>query len=115
MGLEVLGAPNNRSGGTRSGLREDVDNASQPTEDLVSSEDEGWTEELSNSEDKCTTWEDLAGVDTQARGFASDEEERQFYLDLAYAVSHKTRTSREELRWRMTKFGRRRARRVGAG
>eukprot|EP00971_Amphidinium_carterae_P250045 4963802-Amphidinium_carterae.2 len=109
-------------------LREDGANASQSTvclqEDLETSEDDGWTE-LPNSDDESLTWEDLAGVDTQVQDFASDEEELQFYLDLAqhlgevedetarHAVSHKTRTRREKLRWRMT--GRRRARRVGSG
>eukprot|EP00971_Amphidinium_carterae_P072446 1433004-Amphidinium_carterae.1 len=51
----------------------DGDNASQSTvclqEDLVSSEDDGWTGELSNSDDESLTWEDLVGVDIQARDF----------------------------------------------
>eukprot|EP00971_Amphidinium_carterae_P346820 6488520-Amphidinium_carterae.1 len=53
-------------------LREDGDNASQftacPQGDLASSEDDVWTEELSNSDDEGPTWEDLDSVDTHARG-----------------------------------------------
>eukprot|EP00971_Amphidinium_carterae_P284064 5639912-Amphidinium_carterae.1 len=72
------------------------------------------------------TWEDLASVEPQMKGFASGEEDFQIYLDLAqhmeeveaettsYAVC-KTKTSRERLCWKMTKSGRRRARRVGPG
>eukprot|EP00971_Amphidinium_carterae_P170632 3381676-Amphidinium_carterae.1 len=85
-------------------LREDGDTASQSTaclqEDLASSADDRWKEEPSDSDDDSLTWDDLASMGPQARGESA-----------RYAVSNKTRTSREKLRRKM----RRRKRCGGSG
>eukprot|EP00971_Amphidinium_carterae_P146631 2906263-Amphidinium_carterae.2 len=86
-------------------------------DDIASLSTDCLTEALSSSDDD-STWESLepskcpqAFVDG---GFASQEEEVDG--DVAcYAASQPQWTSRAKLSWRMTKSGRRRARRVGSG